>query len=386
MIKNNISGYFDYAATTPLSSEAKLAMEPYLTDKFYNPSALYLGAQQNKKDLNFFRSVIAQGLGAKTSEVFFTAGGTEANNLAIQGVMNLNPGSNVVISSIEHESVIAPAGLYDYKFVSVNPNGIVELDQLERTIDDETVLVSIMYANNEVGAIQPIKEISKILFKIREDRQSRGNKKPLYFHSDACQAVNYLDMHMSRLGVDLLTVNSGKIYGPKQCGALYIKTGVNLRPIILGGGQEFGKRSGTENLANIAGFATAWDIAVKNAGAESKRLSELSAKMQSILELKLKDLVLNGPTGYKRLANNINITIPGIDNERILMMLDELGFQVAIGSACSANHGGASHVLKAMGIENEAARSTLRISMGKFTDDASIKQFADALIKTVAAS
>jgi cysteine desulfurase len=364
----NIANYFDYAAATPMLSEAVAAMEPFFTDNFYNPSALYLAAKDNKHKLDNFRHEFAQGMGARPTEIVFTAGGTEANNLAISGILGLNTNGHIVTTAIEHDSVLLPIQDYDNTIVDVDERGIVNPTHILSAITDKTVLVSVMYANNEVGSIQPIKNITENIALIRNERLKRGIKTPIYVHTDACQASNFLDMQISYLGVDLMTINSGKIYGPKQCGALYVKVGIVLKPLIKGGGQEWGMRSGTENLANISGFNTAWALARRGYRNEATRLSGLRDAFISDIKNAIPKIQLNGPTGNRRLANNIHITIPGFDNERLLMELDERGFQVATGSACSASNDEPSHVLKALGITDDNARNSIRISLGKHTN------------------
>ncbi len=376
---NKKSVYLDNAAATPMDGQVKKAMEPYLSDIFYNPSATYLGAKAVAKDIEQARGDIAHWLGCRPAEVVFTAGGTEANNLAIKGVMELYPKANLVVSSIEHESIIKPTELFKHKFASVKSDGLLDLSKLESLIDDDTVLVSIMYANNEIGTVQPILQIAKILKKIRENRKLSKNDLPLYFHTDACQVPSYLDLHVSSLGVDLLTLNSGKIYGPKQCGALYAGKQVELIPQILGGGQERGLRSGTENPSNIMGFAKAFGLVQSKKTEEGQRLSELQSYFISELRSKIPSLKINGSIS-KRLPNNINITIPDQDNELMLMKLDELGIQCASGSACNASSQDISATLLAIGLSEKDVRSSLRFTMGKFTSKDDINYVVESLI------
>lgn len=376
-----LENYFDYAAATPLLDEAVAAMQPYLQINFHNPSALYVLGRTNRLKLEEARHTIAMGLGAKSTEIVFTAGGTEANNLAIRGMLEHYPEANVVTSPIEHESIIEPVKKYNHKSLKITDKGIVDIDDLARKIDDQTVLVSIMYANNEIGSIQPIKEVAGIVSEVRNKRQKDKVNLPIYLHTDACQASNYLDMQVNRLGVDMLTINAGKIYAPKQTGLLFIKTGVKLSPQILGGGQEHGIRSGTENLANIASFASAWQKIRSDHKTEAKRLSELRDVALSELKKQLPKATINGALHQKRLANNIHITINGLDNERVLMQLDELGYQVATGSACSASNQEPSHVLKAIGLTDAEARSSIRITLGRYTTKSSIKRLVDELVK-----
>lgn len=291
---SQITVYLDNAAATPMDDEVRLVMEPYFTDNFYNPSATYLSAKAVAKDIEQARTDIAYFMGCKASEIVFTAGGTEANNLAINGIMQLHPEANLIVSSIEHESVIKPAEQYNHKLAPVNNDGLIDLQKLEKLIDDKTALVSVMYANNEIGTIQPLKLISKLLTKVRQNRALTKNELPIYLHCDACQAPAYLDLHVSQLGIDLMTINSGKIYGPKQFGALFISRHININPQVLGGGQERGLRSGTENPANIVGFAKALSLVQKCREAESRRLSELQNLFISELSKNIPEIVING--------------------------------------------------------------------------------------------
>jgi cysteine desulfurase len=355
--------YLDYAAATPLDPTVLLAMQPYYSEMFFNPSASYSSALKTKQALSQARKRLAYWLGAKEAEIIFTAGATEANNLAVQGVMQLYPDSNIVVSSIEHESVLAPASSYDVRLVNIHSDGRLDLDDLEQKIDNNTVLVSIMLANNEIGTIEPLKEAAKI---ITHRRRSRENKLPLYLHSDAAQAANYLDLHAARLGVDMMSINGGKIYGPKQSGALYIKTGVILKPIIQGGGQERNLRSGTENVVGSIGLAAALDKAQTIRHEETYRLKILQQKLIGLLEDNIEALTINGSL-KQRLPNNVHFSLTGKDNERLLFELDELGIMAAAGSACSASSDEPSHVLAALGKSLAEAQSSIRLTLGRQT-------------------
>lgn len=378
-----LANYFDYAAATPMLPSAVNAMQPFYLDNFYNPSALYLDARENRHILDENRHKFAQTLGARPTEIIFTAGGTEANNLAINGILGQDPKAHIVTSAIEHESVLMPAKQFNHTIVGTDEKGLVDLTAMQKAITDDTRLVSVMYANNEIGTIQPIKQIVELVAKIRLERQQKAIKTPIYVHTDACQATNYLDMQISRLGVDLLTINSGKIYGPKQCGALYVRAGIVLKPIIMGGGQEWGLRSGTENLANICGFNVAWQNARQHYQSEAKRLSAIRDMFISTVTASNTSITINGALAKKRLANNIHLTVSGYDNERLLMELDERGFQVATGSACSASNGEPSHVLQAIGLSDDMARCSIRVTMGKYTTQQSALSLAKAFTKLV---
>jgi cysteine desulfurase len=370
--------YLDHAAATPLDSDVLAAMQPFFAEQFYNPSAQYLPAQRVRQALETARSNVAQQLGARASEIIFTAGGTEANNLAVQGVLARYPDGHVVVSAIEHDAVLMPAAQYDHTIAKVTQQGIVDLADLQAAITNQTVLVSVMYANNEVGTIQPIRQVAQLVAQVREARRAAGSTRPIYLHTDACQAANYLDLHVSRLGVDMMTLNGGKIYGPKQSGVLYVASAVQLQPVIRGGGQERGLRSGTENVAACVGFAKALEAAQVRRHTECERLMQLQAYAYKQIEQQLPQAVINGSQKH-RLPNNLHITLPGTDNERLLVQLDGQGILAAAGSACSASDEEPSHVLLAMGLSSVDAQSSLRITMGRATQQSDI----DALIRAI---
>ncbi len=362
--------YLDYAAATPLAPEARKAMEPFFCRQFYNPSATYLAGRAASQSLEKARASIAQNLGARPAEIIFTAGATEANNLAVQGIMGSFPGGEVLVGAIEHESVLEPAKLFKHHLVPVSKQGIVDIAKLEKMISPKTVLVSIMMVNNELSSVQPISEISKILNRLSKLRGPKGL--PLFLHSDAAQAPSYFDLHVSRLGVDLLTINGGKIYGPKQSGGLYVRAGVKLQPLILGGGQENGLRSGTENVAGAVGLAVAFDLAQSRRNAEAKRLAKLRQLFINGLEKNIAGAAVNGSP--KHSAPHIaSVTFAGVDNERLMMELDERGIAAATGSACNASSDKPSQVLAAIGLSDKEARSSLRFSFGRGTSEDDIK-------------
>ena len=363
--------YLDYAAATPMDPQVLTAMQPYFADLFYNPSATYLAAKKVRKDLDAARTQVAFWLGARSSEIIFTAGTTEANNLVINGVMRQHPDANIVVSAIEHESILAPAHQYDCYEAPVQADGLIDMDALRQTINDQTVLVSIMYANNEIGVIQPLHRIGQLIADIRTERRKAGNILPLYLHTDAAQAANYLDLHVARLGVDFLTINGGKMYGPKQTGVLFASSQTRLEPQVRGGGQERGLRSGTENVAGAVGLSKALTLVQERRHDESQRLTQLQKHFFELLEAQLPQIVIHGSRS-RRLPNNVHITIPGQDNERLLIALDEAGIQCAAGSACSASNEEPSHVLRALGVSESDAQASLRFTMGTATTEADI--------------
>lgn len=369
--------YLDYSAATPMRPEVIEAMQPFWSDDFYNPSAIYLSAKSVKKQLGNARHRVAAQLGVRPAEVVFTAGATEANNLAIQGLARQFPEGEVLISAIEHESVVATARLSGAKEIPVDEHGLILLNKLSNLISDKTVLVSIILINNEIGTIQPLAEAARMIGEERRRRQAEGNKLPIYLHTDAAQAGNYLDLHVSRLGVDLMSLNGSKIYGPKQSGALYVKAGVQIKPLIAGGGQEFNLRSGTENVAAIHGFTKALELAQAKRHEESSRLSKLRQDFESRLESDFQATINGSPS--HRSPHIISASFEGRDNERLMMQLDEQGIMCAIGSACSASSEEPSHVLRAIGLSEEEAQSTLRFSLGSSTTQKEI----DAIINTL---
>ncbi|MFZ1522872.1 MAG: cysteine desulfurase family protein [Candidatus Saccharimonadales bacterium] len=373
--------YLDYAAATPVSKSVLKSMLPYFSDQFYNPSSLYLASAKLKAQKDDLRSKIASVIGAKPSEIIFTAGGSEANNLAIQGVMNLHSEANLITTNIEHKSVLAPADLFNNNKLEVNTKGHIKLNQLKELIDERTVMVSIILASNEIGVIQKLAKVKTLINQIIADRKLGGNTLPLYLHTDASQAGNYLSLSVDRLGVDLMTINGGKIYGPKQSGLLYVRSGIKLKPLIIGGGQERGMRAGTESLANIAGLAAALEDARVKREHQSKKMKKLQLSLISLLA-KDKRIKFNGDF-KNRLPNNINLTIPGVDGERLVMELDNLGFMVATGSACNASDDEPSYVLQAIGLSKEDASSSLRITVGRSTTQKNIEDFAKTLLNLI---
>ncbi|MBX4201377.1 cysteine desulfurase [Candidatus Saccharibacteria bacterium] len=376
--------YLDFAAATPMAPEVLGAMLPYFEQQFYNPSATYLAAKTVKSLQNKARADIANLIGARPGNIIFTAGATEANNLAIRGIMDRFPDFEVLVSSIEHESVLEPARLYASREIPVDASGRILLNKLSNLINDKTVLVSVMLVNNEFGTIQALREISDVLEKVRQERIASGNKTPIYLHTDAAQAGNYLDLHVSRLGVDLMSVNGGKIYGPKQSGFLYVKSAVLLKAQIVGGGQEFGLRSGTENVAGCIGLAEAFKIAQNKRIAESERIIGLRQELESAIEV-IGGIKINGSPKH-RAPHISSLTFPESDNERLMMELDELGVECAVGSACSASNDEPSHALKALGLELSDINSTLRFSFGKNTKSDDITAVSEALAKILASN
>jgi cysteine desulfurase len=370
--------YLDHAAATPLDPEVLAAMQPYFSEAFYNPSSPYAPAIQVRREYEAAKATLASLIGAKSGELTMTAGATESINLAF------GAGSgHVVTTVIEHESVLAAASRNDHTLVEVDKNGRVDPEKIRQAIQPDTWLVSVALANNEIGTIQPLSAIAEIIREVRVQRRLAGNNTtPLYLHSDASQGAGQLDLHVARLGVDMLTLNAAKVYGPKQVGLLYAARTVRLQPQIVGGGQEAGLRSGTENVAGVIGFARALSLADDHRHDEVMRLSKLRDDLQKKLTDAFPEAVISGHHKY-RLASHLHISFPGFDAERLIFGLEARGVLLATGSACAANKGTRSHVLIAIGLEPSVADGSLRISLGKSTDQAAIDAAAEAIIAEV---
>ncbi|MEM2954457.1 MAG: cysteine desulfurase family protein [Candidatus Nanoarchaeia archaeon] len=369
--------YLDYAATTPVRKEVLIAMLPYFDKIYGNPSSIHQKGIEAKKAIENAREKISKLLNCAPNEIVFTNGGTESINLALKGfaLANKNKGNHIITQETEHSAVLNTCKWLEkngFKVTYIKPDkfGLINPKQIKNAITKKTILVSIMYANNEIGTIQPIGEIGKICKEFK-----------ICFHSDACQAAGFLDLDVKKLNIDMLTLNGSKIYGPKGIGLLYVKNGIKLEPLIHGGEQEFGLRAGTENVPGIIGLATALELAQKEKEKENKRLLKLRNKLINEI-LKIPHTKLNGhPT--KRLPNNISVSFYGIEGEALLLMLDREGFCVSTGSACSSKKLEESHVLKAIGLKKEWAHGTIRITLGKYTTNKNISRFLKILSKCV---
>lgn len=376
--------YADYAAATPVDKAVLKAMVPYFLDIFANPSAIYSSGLTTQEAVNDSRRVVADILHALPQHIVFTSGGTESNNLAIYGVAHneVHHGKHIITSAIEHHAVILP--LEDLKkqgweitYIPVDRYGFVNPQEVRRALRRDTVLVSIMYANNEVGTIQSIAEIGREILKFRNQHASALP----YFHTDACQAA-YLDLDVEKLHVDLLSMSASKFYGPKGIGMLYVRKGVRLKPLLYGGNQELQRRAGTENVPGIVGFATALKTARKRAQKETKRLEELSHYFLKRLQVEFPLVQLNGPVvGINRLPGVINVFFPGFEGEQLLLYLDRNGVMSSTGSACNLQTVDTSHVLTHMGLSNEQARSSVRFSFGLFTQKKDVDYIISSLKK-----
>ena len=375
--------YLDHAAATPVSKKVLRAMEPYFTAEFFNPSAAYLPAKKVAADYEAAKDTIAHAIGAKGNDLIITAGATEANNLAFTAVRpkpyHGSATPKVLYLETEHDSIRAVAQQYGGKAIKVLPSGLIDLEDLKAKITDETMLISVSLANNELGTIQPLAEIAAIIKTIKIDRYKRGVKQPLYLHSDASQALNLLDISVARLGADMLTLNAAKVYGPKGVGALYVAHDVRLSPLTVGGGQEKGLRSGTENVAGVIGFATA----VKEA---KEHLNGNRKKYKAWRQILLKELQGYELINKKHVLDNfIVLCYNDIDAERLIYLLEEKEIYVATGAACAASKGRKSHVLAAVGLTEGQINGSLRLTLGKTNDEEQIHAAANIINEVVAA-
>lgn len=358
--------YLDYAATTPLDSEVERAMQPFYQNIFANPSSVHSAGRAAKTAMEEAREGIAKKLHAQAAEIIFTSGGTEADNLAISGVMNANRprGNHIITSAIEHHAILSCCERLAEEGVRVtylppDSDGRVSASQVAEAITPATVLVSVMYANNEIGSVQPIAEIGKLC-----------RERKILFHCDAVQAAGALPLQVDELSIDLLSLSAHKIYGPKGVGLLYVRRGVRLQPLLLGGGQEQQQRAGSENVAGIIGFAKALEIA-----GDKQETGQITALREQLIDglLAIPESSLNGSRS-NRLAGNANISFSGIPGEALLRALDRVGIFVSTGSACSAGNGQASHVLRAMGQSLPHALEAVRFTLGRATSEADIVQ------------
>lgn len=369
--------YLDHAAATPLDLKVLAAMQPYFSDVFFNPSSPYAPAVKVRRDYEEAKAQLAGCIGARSAELIMTAGATESINLAINSI-----GGHVVTSAIEHESVLAAAKRADHTVVDVSASGRVDPGEVRQAIRPDTRLVSVALANGEIGTVQPLSDIAKVVREERARRLESGNETPIYLHSDASQGAGLLDIHVSRLGVDLLTLNAGKIYGPKQVGLLWAERSVRLEAQIVGGGQERGLRSGTENVAGVIGFSKALEIAEKGRKEEVKRLQSLRDYLERQLAEALPQVETSGDPKH-RLPSHLHVSFPGLDGERLVFRLEARGVLAATGSACAANKGTRSHVLTAIGLAPEVADGSLRLSLGRLSDEDSIKKAAAIIVEEV---
>ncbi|MBU3216190.1 cysteine desulfurase NifS [Clostridium estertheticum] len=370
----NKSIYMDHAATTYVKPEVMEEMLPYFTKYFGNPSSIYTLARETKKAIDIGRDKVAKAINADSSEIFFTSGGSEADNWAIKGIASSykKKGNHIITTAIEHHAVLhtceylAKNG-FDITYLPVDEYGFINIKDLENAITDKTILVSVMFANNEIGTIEPIKEIGALC-----------RSKKILFHTDAVQAVGHIPVDVKDMNIDLLSLAGHKFYGPKGIGALYIRKGIKIENLIHGGGQERNKRAGTENVASVVGIGKALELAVENMEENNKKLVILRDKLMNGL-LKVPYTRLNGPIGEKRLPGNSNISFRFVEGESILLMLDAKGIAASSGSACTSGSLDPSHVLLAIGLIHEIAHGSLRLTIG----DATTEEEVDYVLETV---
>lgn len=356
-------------------------MEPYLLSDFYNPSALYQASRRVRHEYEDARHSIAKTIGVKQHEIIMTAGATESCNLAIRGVMTMYSG-RVAVAGIEHQAVLDTAQQFDCDAIEVELSGLITAEAVRRSIREDTVLVSIGYINNELGTVQPLRDIAAVVHEERQKRLRSGSTWPLFLHTDASQAFGVVDCAVSRLGVDMMTLNAAKCYGPKQVGVLWSRPTIQLAPLIYGGGQESGVRSGSENVAGAIGCAKAMTLAHDERKAEAARLSRLRDNLQQRLVSEIPDIVINGHP-KRRAPHILHMSLEGLDGERAVLALDEHGVMAATGSACAAQRGARSHVLKAVGMSDESIDGSLRFSLGRTTTEDDIAEAADRIVNVL---
>ncbi|MBI5140440.1 MAG: cysteine desulfurase [Candidatus Vogelbacteria bacterium] len=380
----------DYAAATPVDERVFSSMKKYLSVEYGNPGSIHSMGVRAKMAVEKSRKEIATVLSCRPREIVFTSGGTEGDNLAIFGVTDAwredHPGKNghIIVSAIEHKAVLSLAKElerrgFEITYLPVSKDGIVNLLDLRKALNQNTVLVSIMYANNEIGTVQPIKEVAKVIRHFRNSKiQSPKSKVFPYFHTDACQAPGALNLNVTQLGVDLMTISGAKIYGPKGVGALYVKADIKITSQIYGGGQEFGLRSGTESVAYIVGLARALVLAEEERDKESQRITALRNYFIKKLEDIFPEVELNGSVAT-RLPNNLNVYFPGILGEQLVIELDAIGVEVSVGSACHANGTRGSHVIWAISQDSDRINGSVRFTLGRGTS----KKDADFVLKNL---
>ncbi|NFS22138.1 cysteine desulfurase NifS [Clostridium botulinum] len=372
--------YMDYSATTYTKPEVLEEMLPFFTENFGNPSSLYSFSDKTKKAVNLVRERVSKALNAEKNEIFFTSGGSEADNWAIKGIAyaNKKKGNHIITTKIEHHAILHTAQFLEKEgfkvtYLPVDEEGFVSVEDIKNAITDETILVSVMFANNEIGTIEPIKEIGELC-----------KEKNIYFHTDAVQAIGHVDIDVKDMNIDLLSMSAHKFYGPKGVGALYIKNGVKIQNLIHGGGQERGKRASTENTAGIVGLGKAIELAMENMPEENEKLSNLRGRLIRGIEARIPEVKLNGPKDMsRRLPNNVNFSFIGIEGETLLLDLDMNGIFGSTGSACASASLDPSHVLLSIGLPHETAHGSLRLSLGAKNTEEDIDYVLEVLPKII---
>jgi len=377
MTVENTIIYMDNSATTPVRKEVVEEMIPYLTEYFGNPSSIYDLGKTSKNAVGKARQRVAEAIGSVENEIYFTSGGTESDNWAIKGIAfaNRNKGTHIITSSIEHHAVLQACEWlegegFKVTYLPVDKYGLISPEYLKNAIRDDTILISIMLANNEIGTIQPVEEIGKI-----------ARKNGIYFHTDAVQAIGYIPIDVQKMNIDLLSLSGHKFQGPKGCGALYIKKGTKIGILLHGGAQESKRRAGTENVPAIVGFGKAIELATGEIEDSNKTLVEMRERLIKGL-LKIPQTHLNGhPT--QRLANNVNVTFEYIEGESLLLFLNAKGILASIGSACNSSSLEPSHVLTACGVPHEIVHGSLRLSLGRMNTERDVDRVLEVLPEIV---
>ena len=368
--------YLDNAASTRIHDDVLNSMLPFLKEQYGNPSSIHRQGRLTRKAVNKARKQIASIINADPAEILITSGGTESNNTALNGIASQFPTSHIITTSIEHDAILEPckklnSNGFKVDYLPVNKFGMINPSDLEDIISEKTSLVSVMFGNNEVGTIQPIQKIAKIC-----------HENQIIFHTDAVQAVGKITVDVKELDIDLLSISSHKLHGPKGIGALYIKNGVKINPMILGGGQEFRLRSGTENVANIVGFGQACEIAQNHLTENNSLVNKLQSELVKKVLAEIPEVTFNGHEEY-RLCNNAHFTFLGVNGEDLIIKLDEYGIAASTGSACSVNTQKASHVLEAMGFSLEQITGSLRLTVGIFNTENEINETVEILKKII---
>jgi cysteine desulfurase len=370
--------YLDYAATTPTHPEVVKAMLPYFTDAFGNPSSIHSLGQETKAAIEEARDKVARLIGARSEEIVFTSGGTEADNFAVKGVAyaNRQRGNHIITTSIEHHAVLESCKFlegqgFEVTYLPVDKYGLVDPEDVRKAITDKTILISVMHANNEIGTIEPIPEIAKI-----------AQRQEIYFHTDAVQTIGHIQVNVDALGVDLLSISAHKIYGPKGIGALYIRKGTRIVPFMHGGEQERGRRASTENVPAIVGFGKAVEIAESELKDEMERLTSLRDELIRGLFERMEGIYLNGHPS-QRLPSNVNISVEFVEGESMAISLDLDGIAASTGSACASNAIEASHVLLALGLPAWLCHGSLRLSLGRETTREDMERVLEVLPRIV---
>lgn len=370
--------YMDNSATTPVKEKVLDEMIPYFTEKFGNPSSIYSLGADSKVAIEKAREQVAMVLGADKNEIFFTAGGSESDNWALKGIANKhkNKGNHIITTKIEHHAILHTCEYlqkngFEVTYLNVDKDGLINLEELENAITDKTIMISIMFANNEIGTIQPIKEIGEI-----------AKSRNIIFHTDAVQAIGNIKIDVKELNIDLLSLSAHKFYGPKGIGAIYIRKGIKIDPLIAGGGQERNKRAGTENVPSIVGMGKAIELAYENLEEHNEKLTKLRERLMKGIQENIKYTKINGHR-TKRLPGNVNVCFEFIEGESLLLSLDIEGIAGSSGSACTSGSLDPSHVLLAIGLPHEIAHGSLRLSLGDFNTEEEVDYVVEKLIKIV---